>query len=49
MQKTMSQAARSDTRPAIFAPCAASGSAFARVRFQTVTSAPAFASRSAIA
>jgi hypothetical protein len=41
MQNTMSHAARSATRSAIFAPCCASGSAFARVRFHTVTSEPA--------
>ena len=34
---------------AIFAPLFARGSAFSRVRFHTVTSHPAFASRSAIA
>jgi hypothetical protein len=49
MTNTMSHAARSVTCVATFAPLAASGSAFARVRFQTVRSAPAFARRSAIA
>ena len=34
---------------AIAQPSSASGSAFARVRFQTVTSSPALASRPAIA
>ncbi len=49
MQKTTSQAESSGSDAAIFAPWAASGSAFERVRFQTVRSAPDLASRSAIA
>ncbi len=49
MTNTMSQLASSVIRVATFAPLAASGSAFARVRFQTVRSAPARARRSAIA
>ena len=49
MTKTMSHAARSTIASATFAPAAASGSALARVRFQTVRSAPPLASRSAIA
>ena len=49
MQNTMSQTASSGSATAIFAPCSASGSAFERVRFHTVRSARAFASRSAIA
>ena len=49
MTKTMSQAASSTSESATFAPAAASGSALARVRFQTVRSAPPLASRSAIA
>ncbi len=48
MQNTISQAASSATRSTIFAPYWASGSAFARVRFQTRRSAPPFASRAAI-
>ncbi len=48
MQKTMSHAARSLTLSATFAPQAVNGSAFVRVRFQTVTSAPPLASRAAI-
>jgi hypothetical protein len=46
---TMSQAARSVTGPATLAPCASSGCAFARVRFQTTRPAPALARRSAMA
>jgi len=49
MTNTMSQAASSESVDAIFAPCLASGSALARVRFHTVRSAPCFASRAAIA
>ncbi|MNC87013.1 hypothetical protein D3C83_27070 [compost metagenome] len=46
---TMSQPARSASESTTFAPDFASGSAFARVRFHTEMSHPAFASRSAIA
>ena len=49
MTNTMSHAARSTSRSATVAPSAASGSALARVRFQTVRSAFALARRSAIA
>ena len=48
MQNTMSQPASSVRWLAIFAPSFASGSALARVRFHTVMSQPAFASRCAI-
>src|SRR5712671_4163600 len=48
MQNTMSQPASSGRPSAILAPSLASGSAFARVRFHTVMSQPAFASRRAI-
>src|SRR2546427_5061003 len=48
MQNTMSQPASSGKSSAILAPSLASGSAFARVRFHTVRSQPAFASRRAI-
>jgi len=46
---TMSHAARSVSCAAILAPRSTSGSAFARVRFHTVRSAPLCARRSAIA
>src|SRR6266516_7881521 len=48
MQNTMSQPARSGSESTIFAPSFASGSAFARVRFHTVSSQPPFARRRAI-
>jgi len=46
--KTISHAARSVTLSATLAPYCVKGSAFARVRFQTVTSAPPLARRPAI-
>jgi hypothetical protein len=48
IEKTTSQEAKSGSLSTIFAPLAASGSAFARVRFQTVTSWPALSRRSAM-
>jgi hypothetical protein len=48
MVKTISQEARSAGRSTTRMPDFVSGSALARVRFQTLTSAPAFARRSAI-
>src|SRR5205814_7635510 len=48
MQKTMSRRASSASASTIFAPYLASGSAFARVRFQTAMSQPPFARRAAI-
>src|SRR6267143_5884789 len=48
MQKTMSRRASSASESTIFAPYFASGSALARVRFQTAMSHPPFARRAAI-
>src|SRR2546426_12260229 len=48
MQNTMSQPASSGSESTISAPSFASGSVFARVRFHTVRSQPAFARRRAI-
>src|SRR5207249_1370482 len=48
MQNTMSHAASSGSFSAILAPCFESGCALAGVRFHTVRSAPACASRAAI-
>jgi hypothetical protein len=48
MQNTMSRDASSGSAAATFAPSFASGSALARVRFQTRTSAPPLARRAAI-
>src|SRR3954453_3070956 len=49
MVKTMSRSARSAGGSTIVAPCSASGSAFARVRFHTATSCPASSRRLASA
>ena len=48
MVKRMSTPARSAGASTMRPPCLASGSAFDRVRFQTLTVLPAFSSRSAI-